>query len=144
MGMFEEFVVKAKNAAGVVGEKAGYFVDVSKININIAEENNELKKKYQELGKLVYDSEKSGTSDAIKVENYIKQIDDINEKICKLKSEVASLKKKLVCCSCGNQNDSDSKYCCKCGKELAVKCEVISNSNSLENQEQGDTNNKIN
>lgn len=138
MGMFEEFVVKAKSAAGVVGEKAGYLVDVSKINISIAEESNELKKKYQELGKLVYDSEKNGTSDTVKVENFVNQIDCINEKISKLKAEVASLKKKLVCCSCGNQNDCDAKYCCKCGKELAVKCEVIPNSDSSENQQGSD------
>ena len=36
MGVFEDILVKAKGAVDALGEKAGQFVDVSKLNIKTA------------------------------------------------------------------------------------------------------------
>ena len=37
MGVFEDILVKAKAAADAITEKAGQYVDVSKLNIKLAE-----------------------------------------------------------------------------------------------------------
>ena len=36
MGLFEDVVVNARSAAGVVGKKAGQLVDISKLRISAA------------------------------------------------------------------------------------------------------------
>ena len=124
MGIFEDMIVKAKSAVEVVGDKASNFVDVSKLNINIAEENNALKKKYECLGKFIYESEKNGNSDKISIQHYIDEIDGIKSKIDKMKKEVSALKKQTICSKCGKENSSEAKFCSNCGDELAIKCEV--------------------
>ena len=125
MSIFEEMIVKAKSMAECVGEKAGNFVDMSKLKISIAEENNELKKKFESLGKFVYDSEKNGMGDKISIQHYIDEIDSIQKNIEKMEKEMSMLKKQVMCSKCGCKNQSDAKYCSNCGSELAVRCEVI-------------------
>lgn len=125
MSMLEDIIVKAKSAMGMVGEKAGNFVDVSKLNISIAEEKGLLKKKFECLGKFVYDLQKNGTLDNVSVENYVNEIENIQNNIKRMEQEVSMLKNQIMCGTCGHKNHSDARYCSKCGKELAVKCEVI-------------------
>ena len=51
MGIFENFFMKAKGAVDALGEKAGQFVDVSKLNIRVAELKSDLK--IEELKKQI-------------------------------------------------------------------------------------------
>ena len=54
MGLLEDVVINAKSAVTVVSEKAGKIVDISKLRINAAELNNEINKRYESLGRVVY------------------------------------------------------------------------------------------
>ena len=56
MGIFDDVVVNAKSAAQTVGKMAGQFVDMSKLRINMAELNGEITKRYQELGRFIYEA----------------------------------------------------------------------------------------
>ena len=58
MGVFEDILVKARGAVDALGEKAGQFVDVSKLNIKHAELKADLKKEFESLGKMIYNCEK--------------------------------------------------------------------------------------
>ncbi len=118
MGVFEDIFVKAKGAVDALGEKAGQFVDVSKLNIKMAELKSDLKNEYEALGKTVYNCEKNHIDSASEVTNASLRIDSIYMQIEELKKQVAKMKNKVLCKECGNANNVNDSYCGKCGKEL--------------------------
>ena len=77
MGIFDDVVVNAKSAAQTVGKMAGQFVDMSKLRINMAELNGEITKRYQELGRFIYEAKKAGSADEAELANQIAGIDDL-------------------------------------------------------------------
>ena len=58
MGLFEDILYKTKSAVDIVGEKAGHFVDVSKLTMNLAELKSMRKKRLENLGETFYLSKK--------------------------------------------------------------------------------------
>ncbi len=118
MGVFEDILIKAKGAVDAFGEKAGQYVDVSKLNIKLAELKAELKSEFENLGKTVYKNEKEGVEDNADVKMSIAQINNISLQIEDLKNQIASLKNKILCKACGNQNETSAIYCARCGKKL--------------------------
>lgn len=126
MGLFEDMFIKAKSAAEVAGEKAGKIVDVSKLNIEMAELKGELKTKFENLGKIVYHSNRSGSDDEGidgVVDGQISEIDVLCARIEELKDQIAHLKNKVICKICGYHNNDEALYCSKCGSVLEIKCE---------------------
>ncbi len=119
MGVLEDIFVKAKAAAGALGEKAGQYVDVSKLNIKLAEFKSDLKSEFENLGKIVYQSEKNEVENRAGINAGIAQIDNITLQIEELKKQIASIKNKVLCNACGSQNEIDSVYCAKCGEKLS-------------------------
>lgn len=119
MGVFEDIFVKAKAAAGALGEKAGQYVDVSKMNIKLAEFKGDLKSEFENLGKVVYECEKNNIENRSGINASIAQIDNITLQIEELKRQIASIRNKVICKSCGSQNEIDSIYCAKCGEKLS-------------------------
>lgn len=135
MGLFEDIFIKAKDAANNVGEKAGKLVDISKLNIEIAETKNKLKGKLENLGKIVYQNEKNGISNEKVLKEEVKKIDDVYAEIEDIKKELALIKKKVICKACGEENFSDAFYCSKCGHTLEIKCTCKPDSNYKQNSE---------
>lgn len=127
MGVFEDIFVKAKGAVDAIGEKAGQYVDVSKLNIRLMELKSDLKNEYESLGKLVHKYAKSGEDGNSEINVSIAQIDNINLRIEELKKQIATLKNKVLCKSCEHLNEQDSVFCAKCGKKLSdqEKVEVV-------------------
>ena len=123
MGVLEDLFVKAKDAVGVIGEKAGQFMDVSKLNIRKVELENDLKTEYENLGKIVYKSEKNQKRDDAAINYEIAQIDNISMQIEDVKNQIAVMKNKTICKSCGQANEMSSTYCAKCGSALSKECE---------------------
>ena len=118
MGVFEDILVKAKGAVDALGERAGQFVDVSKLNIKTAELKSDLKSEYEALGKTVYNCEKNHIDSASEIANAVVRIDSIYMQIEELKKQVAKMKNKVFCKECGSANDLGDSFCGKCGKEL--------------------------
>ena len=77
MGIFDDVVVNAKSAAQTVGKMAGQFVDMSKLRINMSELNGEITKRYQELGRFIYEAKKAGSADEAELADQIAGIDDL-------------------------------------------------------------------
>lgn len=119
MGVLEDFFVKAKEAVDTLGEKAGQLVDVSKLNIKMAELKNDMKNEYESLGKAVYKAKKENIDDAATVNYEVAQIDNLGLQIEELKKQIATMKNKVLCKSCGQPNETGSSYCAKCGEELS-------------------------
>ena len=125
MGVLEDIFVKAKAAAGAFGEKAGQYVDVSKLNIKLAEFKSDLKSEFENLGKIVYQSEKNEVENRAGINAGVAQIDNITLQIEELKKQIASIKNKVLCNACGSQNEVDSVYCAKCGEKLSENSKSV-------------------
>lgn len=119
MGLFEDILYKTKSAVDIVGEKAGHFVDISKLTMNLAELKSMRKKKLENLGETFYLSKKRDSSESEPdFSKAFSEIEDLDKNIKKLNQEIAKIKNKLVCKKCGNNNSQNSEYCCKCGEHL--------------------------
>lgn len=118
MGVLEDFFVKAKVAVDAIGEKAGQIVDVSKLNIRMAELKSDMKNEYEALGKAVYKAKKENIEDEVTVNYEIAQIDNLSMQIEELKKQIATMKNKVLCESCGEPNEIDACYCSKCGEHI--------------------------
>lgn len=122
MGLLEEMLIKAKGAANTVGEKASKIVDVSKLHFELAELEASLKGKFENIGKIVYSETQNGTFSENSIANELKQIDATLYKIENLKKDIALLKNKIICKTCGAENSSNALYCSRCGHTLEIKC----------------------
>ncbi len=124
MGLLEEIFVKAKGAANNIGMKAGKTVDVYKLSIELSEVKIQLKAKFENIGKAVYDSMKAGDSivESEALESEIREIDELYCRAESLKKEIAILKDKSICKACGAVNSADGLYCNKCGHALEIRC----------------------
>ncbi len=119
MSLFEDVVINAKSAVNVVGKKAGQIVDISKLRINAADLNNEISKRYESLGRMVYESKKTGNDSSDLVSECIVAIDDLYEQLDAVNEQLIAMKAKQVCKSCGQENAQDADYCSKCGHKLS-------------------------
>ena len=118
MKSLEEFISKAKDAACALGEKAGQFASVSKLNLRVIEAKSNLRQEFEALGKTVYENYDDGLENKSEIADQVKTIKGIYEEIEKIKSQIAFMKNKILCKSCGNHNDEGSLFCSKCGENL--------------------------
>ena len=118
MGAFEDVVINAKSAAASVGKEAGRLVDISKLKLNAAELQRDISKKYENLGKMVYDAYKSGTSDNMSFDEHIGCIDELYKRIEEVNERINALSKKSACPKCGFKNDDKAVFCSHCGAKL--------------------------
>ena len=94
MGIFDDVVVNAKSAAQTVGKMAGQFVDMSKLRINMSELNGEITKRYQELGRFIYEAKKAGSADEAELADQIAGIDDLYAQLSAVSAQYASMQHK--------------------------------------------------
>lgn len=118
MGLFEDVVVNAKSAAEVVGKKAGQLVDISKLRLSAADVNREISRRLEALGRIVYDSQKSGYDPTEMVKESISCIDELYEQLDVISSELDAARNKVTCPQCGSVNPQESFYCSRCGAKL--------------------------
>lgn len=118
MGLFEDVVVNAKSAVDVVGKKASKIVDVSKLRISAADLNNEISKRFETIGRTVYEAKKTGNDSSDLITESVAAIDDLYEQLDAVNSQLASAREKLICKNCGQVNEQGAVYCSKCGQKL--------------------------
>lgn len=123
MGIFEDVILNARSAVDTVGKKAGKVIDMSKLALAAADIKTEISKKYEILGRIVFEAKTTG-------KNYDSNIQELVEKIEELKSQLESInemlensRSKTKCTSCGAYNVKGAVFCNKCGEKLAVKKE---------------------
>lgn len=56
MKTLEDLISKAKGAVDVIGEKAGQFASVSKLNLKVMDAKTQVKHELEVLGKMVYEN----------------------------------------------------------------------------------------
>jgi ribosomal protein L40E len=116
MGLFEDVVINAKNAATAVGEKANQIMDISKLRINAADLNNEISKRFEALGRV--DSKKTGASSDELIGECVAAIDELYEQLDAVNEQLAAKRSRIPCKKCGQENPVGAAYCSKCGQKL--------------------------
>ena len=118
MGLFEDVVVNAKSAVDIVGKKAGKIVDVSKLKINAADLNNEIAKRYESLGRMIYEQKKTDNDSSELISDCIAAIDDLYEQLDAVNEQMVTMRAKFICKNCGQENPQNATYCSKCGQKM--------------------------
>lgn len=118
MGMFDNWVNKAKSGAQVAGQKAGELVEITKLTVELNEKNAGVTKLYTEMGQMVYDAYTNGDASTDQLNEKCAAVDALLAEAKVLKEKINQLKKVKICEKCGGENPSDNQYCAKCGDKL--------------------------
>ena len=134
MRSLEDFISRAKGAVDVIGEKAGQFVDVSRLNVKLLEIKSQIKSELEELGRISYESYigKEEIESRPEFATQIEYLKELYNKLEKIKLQIAFMKNKILCKSCGFNNEVGSLYCAKCGENLKKEGTPIVKKNESE------------
>lgn len=118
MGVLEDAVLKAKDAADFAGKKTNEFVEVSRIKVNITSLEKRIESEYAQLGKMVYKAAKEQTDCTDYVTEKATAIDAVIEERKNLVDKLNKYRNVKICLSCGAENTQNDIYCSKCGTKL--------------------------
>lgn len=112
----------ATETYNTVADKSGKFIEDTKLKISVSDKEEEILHIYENIGKTVYDSYKSG-------EDVGKVFTKESKKIDKLTLEIQEMNKKMlfnkglrVCENCGETIETSNTFCANCGsKQKPVK-----------------------
>lgn len=118
MTKFEDVVSRVKDVAESAGRKTGELVELGKIKLKIADLRREVAGAHEGLGRLVYDSRKSGEQVDDMVDACIDHITTLNAEIEDLEERIMNSKNVVRCSSCSAFNESTAAFCNQCGTKL--------------------------
>jgi len=118
MGLFDDVIVNVASAFDDIGKKATEVVDKSKVRVSSVELKNKIAAQFETLGRYVYDSTVTNTTDTEIVNRYIEEITGLITELKSMQDMLASSGGKIVCPKCSCTNSSDSLFCKKCGNSL--------------------------
>ena len=73
MGLFDDVIVNVASAFDDIGKKATEVVDKSKVRVSSVELKNKIAAQFETLGRYVYDSTVTNTTDTEIVNRYIEE-----------------------------------------------------------------------
>ena len=131
MDFFDKLGKKASEAYKVTADKTGKIAKETKLKFKMGELKSKIEDIYEEIGKKVY--EKHVQKEEISINDLLeecKQIDEMSEKIEKIRQECLELKDKKQCSKCFKEIDKNMKFCPECGakqedEEEVKKVEVL-------------------
>ena len=130
MDFFDKLGKKATEAYKVTADKTGKIAKETKLKFKMGELKSKIEDIYEEIGKKVYEThvkkEEISMNDLLEE---CKQIDEMSEKIEKIRQECLELKDKKQCPKCFKEIDKNMKFCPECGakqeEEEAKEVEVL-------------------
>ncbi len=114
----------ATDVAQKVAQKSTELVEVSKIKYEIYDLNNDVKKLYTEIGKLVYAKLKDSETLPEDVQMKCEIIEAKLAAIDALKSKEKDLKQHITCPVCKRECAEADEVCPYCGADLAVSVDA--------------------
>lgn len=129
MSILDDVMVNAKSAVDIVGKKAEKLVDYSKIKYSISNLNSEISKKFEALGRFMFDaSESNEKPDESVIQEKFQEIRQLNEQLEEAKKLLAVAKNKKVCPVCNAENEKNALFCSKCGYKFEEETDETENS----------------
>lgn len=113
------FLKKLESGLAALNKKSEEILEITKVKMNRSKLEKQLQEKQRELGRIVYDSYISNTTDSEKVISLCKTMQGLEEEIKKLDEQIAALTpKEKTCPNCGTKVAPDIKFCSNCGTKL--------------------------
>lgn len=128
MSFFNKVASSAKKAVDTVGKGAGTMIDSGKLKMSAADLKGDIKKSYEALGKLVYESKVDGVDVSAQIDLAVVDITDMKSKLAEIEVELLKISGKIHCGNCGEVNSTESSFCGKCGAKLEK--EVVEEANA--------------
>ena len=104
-----------------VGGRAENFYSEQKLKGNISGEEKQIQKIMEELGKIIYRRYCDGAPLEDMQKRLCEQIDQRMERIAQFKEEIAGVKSKKICSSCGTAVEEGMAFCPHCGTACTTK-----------------------
>lgn len=113
----KEFPKKVTKTCKVAGEKSSQLIEEAKLRLNIANLNDKIADKLEEIGAIVYEDYKSGNTSYADFEDLCKAIEEDEVAINDMKNTILKMKKMKQCEVCDTSLNINDKFCSKCGAE---------------------------
>ena len=120
MGKFDNLLLKAKDLAGVAGNKAQEMAELTKLKLQATQLRNELDSNYLKLGEIIYELNKNGTQNEELVNMCIAEIEAKVQELEEVNQKINEMKKVVKCPECGAESPAGSLFCARCGASLAA------------------------
>lgn len=119
MDYFDKVADGVRSTAETIGKKTQDVVDVSKLKLNAYEINSEIRKRYEALGRIIYDARRSGYNCDLVIDENVRGLDVLYERLGDINIKIAKLKNKVCCPKCSSVNSADAVYCSRCGNRIS-------------------------
>ncbi len=121
MSIFEDAVLGAKTVTAAVSEKAGRFVDISRLRLSAAELSKNIADRYEALGRAVYDAQKAGEDVGGIIAASVNGIDALYVRLDDINMKIARLRDKKYCVACGATVEENALFCSRCGARIETR-----------------------
>lgn len=121
MSIIENITKKVAQTAKTAAKKSGEIVEITRLNINIASEEEKIDKIYIEIGKKVYSAYLRGEEVDESFRMFCEQIKIHEENIQSIKKKILEVKNAKVCVSCNTEIETNAIFCPKCGSKQEEK-----------------------
>ena len=118
MSLLDDVIVNVAAAVDAVGNKATEVVDRSRVRVSSAELKNKISAQFETLGRYVYDTNVTGTTDRSIVNQYVNEITVLINELKTLQDTLTASGDKIICPKCCCSNSNDSIFCKRCGTSL--------------------------
>lgn len=118
MVTWEDVVCKAKELSEAAANKALDIADVTKLKIELAENEKAIRKTYETIGRLAYIAAREGQEDADTTAELMTQIDELNAENASLVDKIDRYRNRKTCSACGTANEETAAYCKRCGEAI--------------------------
>lgn len=118
---FEELGEAITKTAREIGGRAEVLYGTQKLKNKISGEERQIQKIMEELGKVLYRRYREGVPLDDLQRRLCEQIDQRMTRIEQYKEEMAGVRSKKVCPSCGTVVDQDAAFCHHCGAACTTK-----------------------
>ncbi|GAA0728896.1 hypothetical protein GCM10008905_28250 [Clostridium malenominatum] len=123
---FSKIVKTVGEGAATVAKKSGEIVEISKLNLSVSTEKNNIEKLYREIGEMVFEKYANGEAVDLDLEKPCKEIENSNNNIKEIKEKIEDIKNNKEYEDSeeeyGEENDEEDDCCC-CEDEIVANCE---------------------
>lgn len=110
-----------KAAADTVAKTSRDILEISRLRLTAAELTGEINKKYEALGRLVYDSRTDSVDASDMIDECVANISSAYRRLDEVNEKIATTMKRRRCSNCSAVNTKDAIYCSRCGKRMDDK-----------------------
>lgn len=115
---FDDVIVSAAAAVENMSKKATEVVDKSRARVSSVELRKKISAQFETLGRYVYDTNMTGTTDQEVVRSYVSEISDLINQLKVLQDSLNETCGTTVCTRCNTLNSADSLFCKSCGAPI--------------------------